>query len=60
MKNSSAECDGGAVIRNFIHRHIRALHVATKFVGCDALGGWMWDGLLDVMHFFKKDGFKSD
>ena len=35
MKNSSAECDGGAVIRNFIHRYIRALHVATKFVGCD-------------------------
>ena len=35
MKNSSAECEGGAVIRNFIHRYIRALHVATKFVGCD-------------------------
>ena len=27
--------DGGAVIRNFIHRYIRALHVATKFFGCD-------------------------
>ena len=27
--------DGGADIRNFIHRYTRVLHVATKFVGCD-------------------------
>ena len=27
--------DGGAVIRNLIHRYIRALHEATKMIGCD-------------------------
>ena len=27
--------DGGAVIRSFIDRYIRALDEATKFVGCD-------------------------
>ena len=30
-------CDGSGVIRSFVRHYIRALHEATKFVGCDIL-----------------------
>ena len=54
--------DGGAVIRNFIHRLIRALHEATKFVGCEIhyYDPYKATITLTTTPFLKKDGFKSD